>query len=137
MRGRLRTAACVLALALAAGAGPARAAPAERPALEAVVIGTVARVDEPEGRVVFTDGRTVLLRPETVILADGRPVRRAQLAPGMHVAVAAVTPIVYRNGRYAVPNAGFGHDEVGGAALAWDAVWADYADRPAFQIQAP
>lgn len=118
---------------------PPAATVARAPAVSqpSVVTGTIARIEEPDGVIVFSDGRTVLIGPETVILVNGAPARREALRPGMHVTVASVTPVVYRSGRYAVLNEGFEDPQTGSSALARDADYAGFSDRPATQIQAP
>lgn len=92
---------------------------------DAVVTGTVSRVDVPANVIVLSDGRMVQTGPSTVILVDQRPMHIADLRPGTPVTITAANPVVYRNGRYVLLNHGF-RDAASGSALAWDSDYAGY-----------
>lgn len=100
--------------------------------------GTVARFDAPAGVVTLGDGRLVMLGPKSVVMAEDHPVNVGLLHPGMAVTITEVSPVVYRDGRYAVLNEGV-RDADTGSALASDAKYygldADTANA-AMQVQA-
>ncbi len=104
---------------------PVAAAPVPILVTEGRVSGRVSRIDAPAGLLVFDDGRTVLLGPQNVIMANGRPVGLAAVQPRMSVTVTAGNPVVYKNGRYALLNEGY-RDADTGSTLAWDSKYEGY-----------
>jgi hypothetical protein len=76
-------------------------------------MGTVASVDGTAGVIRLTDGRAVLLGPKSAVFGQGHPVNFAEVTPGMDVTVTQVSPVVYRDGRYALLNPGFRDSSTG------------------------
>lgn len=74
---------CALALFAAA---PASA--------EEIVAGTVSRVDERAGVIVFEDGRVMRTTGDMVVLVENRPDRLAAVKPGSRVVVISRAPAV-------------------------------------------
>lgn len=159
MRGRISFGMCVVSLALTGSAASAEVTVVTQPGATVVtppsasvttittttrpavaetrISGTIARIDEPAGVIVFTDGRAFQTGPGAVILVDNRPVTLTEIRPGMLVAVSAANPVVYRNGRYALLNQGF-FDANSGSSLSADAVYAGYeadTSNAAMQVQ--
>ncbi len=89
------------------------------------IAGTVTRIDETAGVIVFSAGRSFQAGPSSVILVDGRPVTLTEVRPGMQVVVSAANPVVYRNGRYALLNQGV-FDARNGSNLGWESVYEGY-----------
>ncbi len=101
-------------------------------------MGTVARVDPAAGTITLTDGRVVLLGPKSAVFGQGHSVSFAGVRPGMDVTISQASPVIYRDGRYALLNTGF-RDSSTGWTIGYDAKYhgldADTANA-AMQVQA-
>jgi len=71
-----------------------------------VYMGTVTRIDQPAQVVIFNDGRMYRVMPNTVLLADNRPVMYTTLQPGSYVVVRSGEPVIYRDGQYVLVSSG-------------------------------
>ncbi len=99
--------------------------------------GTVARYDTTHNVLVLSDGRMVQLTPSSVVMVNGQPVAVSAVYPGEYVTVAAVNPVVYRDGRYVVLNQGY-RDAGNGSSMTWDSRYAGYdaeTNNAAMQVQ--
>ncbi len=70
-------------------------------AAEAVVTGTVTRVDPPASVVVLQDGQMIRV-PGGTVLINGQPVAVTTVQPGSQVAIQNGQVVTYQNGQYVV-----------------------------------
>jgi hypothetical protein len=71
-----------------------------------VYMGTVTRIDQPARVIIFDDGRMYRVMPNTMLVADNRPVMYTTLQPGTYVVVRSGEPVTYRDGQYVVVSSG-------------------------------
>jgi hypothetical protein len=90
-------------------------------AAQAVVTGTVTRVDQPAAVIVLQDGR-MIRAPGGTVLVNGQPVALPTIQPGSQVAMQNGQVVTYQIGGYVVAGTTTSPYEVSGRAVQIDPV---------------